>query len=919
MNANIRFTGLTYQPSDYDCPDGTFDYITNAINDNGCIQPLQEPNIIAVIDANIDVDNQGFDALCIHDNRYILLFRGASGTGNLLWVDKSNLQTPLKLNNFPNNSPHFSKSDILNVTSLGNTLIILTNEKKHYFIWKTDSYKYLGSHLPELTMSFGLQGELIGTLYDKTNKYFNDITDIYASEVDLKIREDQIEYATQAILAKVNLFIAEEATKKGRFLFPFFIRFAYRLYDQSLTMHSAPILLTPSTFCAPLVNAGSRPTDHGVWEVLDIAVNGFVTDLYYVAIGDNNIFDGWEDIIKSIDIFISEPIYSYKQSGKVESISIYNRIANSYGEMMPASLLKGKGFDSKIIETTHTYTDLLQVFAETHKLNGQFALIDIPLRDKKEIIEDIKSVSKFYLLKSFYLDELKFNQNQEDFNSTCVKVDIPEDYLSSLQTREVMTDDYMSHDDFTAKCAYQYNSRINYANILKKHFRGFDLRMFQPETEIPDGNFVTLNARMFVQIDEPTGTIYKWIDTPFTSNICYLFYPNPNARYIYVKIESPDGSHTMIKFELEQSNFLNGAFWFDGWSTENYKHGEWSIPTEDKSVAIANKIYTSEVNNPLLIPIKGVNTIGATEIVGIKSAAKALSESQFGQFPLYAFTKEGIWAMSVKDDGWFYPEQPISQEVCVNPKSITQMDSSVIFATDKGLMIIEGSNVGCISKELDSLFPFSLECLPKCDALLNVYGKNIPKETINHIDYIREANLLYDYRHQHIHVYNPNYDYGYVFSLKSKIWTQQTQTKIMSTFNAIPEAQAIVRRKVKTNDKVIEMDVLVDFSNNTSSLNNRVLMITRPFKLGAPDIYKTIDNILIRGIFKENHVKQVLYGSRDYVNWVVVYSSNNARMHGIGGTPYKAFRLAVIADLDNNESISEATINYDTKYTTKHR
>ena len=36
---------------------------------------------------------------------------------------------------------------------------------------------------------------------------------------------------TNQVLAKINKFIAEESTQKGKFIFPFLVRYAYRLYD----------------------------------------------------------------------------------------------------------------------------------------------------------------------------------------------------------------------------------------------------------------------------------------------------------------------------------------------------------------------------------------------------------------------------------------------------------------------------------------------------------------------------------------------------------------------------------------------------------------------------------------------------------------------------------------------------------------
>ena len=82
--------------------------------------------------------------------------------------------------------------------------------------------------------------------------------------------------------------------------------------------------------------------------------------------------------------------------------------------------------------------------------------------------------------------------------------------------------------------------------------------------------------------------------------ILFLYYPNVNAyKAVIVK-----GLHYRYEVQLEQHNFLNGAFYFGGWEnppqTGNYPNV--SSVTE-RTIDIPNKIYTSEVNNPFYFPL----------------------------------------------------------------------------------------------------------------------------------------------------------------------------------------------------------------------------------------------------------------------------------------------------------------------------
>lgn len=177
---------------------------------------------------------------------------------------------------------------------------------------------------------------------------------------------------------------------------------------------------------------------------------------------------------------------------------------------------------------------------------------------------------------------------------------------------------------------------------------------------------------------------------------------------------------------LEQHKFLNGSFYFAGW--ENPKEGSSSYPTTsplaERIIDLPNKIYTSEVNNPFHFPVLGINTVGTGTILGICAAVKALSEGQFGQFPLYAFTTEGVWALEVSVTGTYSAKQPITRDVVINPDSITQIDTAVLFATDRGIMHISGSSTQCISDILNTEDLFSIADLPKSDALINIFNEN---------------------------------------------------------------------------------------------------------------------------------------------------------------------------------------------------
>lgn len=362
------------------------------------------------------------------------------------------------------------------------------------------------------------------------------------------------------------------------------------------------------------------------------------------------------------------------------------------------------------------------------------------------------------------------------------------------------------------------------------------------------------------------------------------------------------------EIKLMPHQFLNGAYAVLDYELERAPQTP-TYPSTSylTTIEMPNKIYTSEVNNPFYFPVLGINSVGTGKILGISSAAKALSEGQFGQFPLYAFTTDGVWALEVSSTGTYSAKQPITRDVVINPDSITQIDSSVLFATDKGIMHISGSTTQCLSDSLNAEDLFSITDLPKADAVINIFnskaGEN-EKATLSDIillpfnDFLRECRMVYDYTNQHIIVYNPAVRYAYVFSLKSKLWGMML-SDIVNNVNSYPEALAMA-----------DGNRLVDFSTSSAE-NITALVVTRPFKMDEPDVFKTIDTIIQRGYFKSGHVVQVLYGSNDLFNWHTVWSSADKYMRGFRGTPYKAFRIALICTLDKSESLLGFSVQFN--------
>lgn len=912
MIQEIKYGGFTASPSDYECNDGELAISIGLVPEDGALKPVLPPQVQLTLG-----DNQ--KVVFIHETSAFKYYIVINTSTNDTFFTDGNTESEQFLQHLYAFS---SSTDIYSFNAVGNTLVVLTSEGIHYLLWKSQSegYLYLGTHLPECPISFGLQGEMVRG--DEFTINFDNI-DFFDGDVWKDFTDNNKTRITEQVLAKVNKFIADNSTNVGKFMYPFFVRYAYRLYDGSLTMHSAPVLMVCSSDLAPqcfVTHMHGEDTSTAVNQAT-LRLGGMFHQLDYAVDSATTIteLENWNDIIKSIDIFVSAPIYTYDQNGECTKF-----LATDYSDCYSICKNVGQKADASVYPIRYQKSKFSELYAftfEPTELTYPAWRLMLPMREGDAIKGDITDNHLFYILKSINVSDLKTER-------TIIPVN--KEYLQSLVTREVMTDDYDSHDLLIPKYSYNYNSRFNIANLKKRLFSGFTASSMFPYT---DGNVHNWKDASPTILDRKVSVlVYFFIkqdgrdivvrgnygsfgfDTPFL----WLFYPNTNAYKAVLVIN--EYLYDYYEVMLEPHPTLNGAYYFGGWDGLNVSENEiTSSPSastvDGRTIDVPNKIYTSEVNNPFYFPVLGINTIGTGTILGICSAAKALSQGQFGQFPLYAFSTDGVWALEVSDTGTYSAKQPITRDVCINPESITQIDSAVLFATDRGIMLISGSEAVCLSDSINIRDLFAISDLPKADKLVSLFNERAGEDeqiTLENSsllpfrDFLTACKMIYDYTNQRIIVYNPSVSYAYVYSLKSKLWGM-IHSSIADNVNSYPDALAML------NDNALANFSLSDATGITA------LVVTRPFKLGYPDVLKTIDTVIQRGYFQAGHVAQILYGSRDLFNWHIVWSSTDKYLRGFRGSPYKYFRLALICQLDKAECIDGCTVQFTPRLTNKPR
>lgn len=885
MIQELIYNGYSSTPSGIQCPDGDLSVALNAIPENGAIKHIEKPRTIFTLPSGQKVVY--IHSVSVFEN-YIILDEASQ---KLLWIPSDSPQTPAK------ELFTISGKELYQVTAMGNVLVTLTSDGIIYSLYKSDSYQPMGNKPAFPSISFRLRvGEVNSEILTANFEKFSPTP---SPDGGISISNNAKEAVKNTVTGYFNP-IAAQAKEDGLFLYPIMVRYAYRMYDNTLSYISQPIQLYPSDGVPLTIRYAGQHTDNLQVKAFNVQVRSFKSQLMYQI---NNLEEvkqslaEWGELIKSIDIFVTQDMEIINDSSIASGgmSGFMGNISHLHGQGSFHGCYNGEKVNGKYVYRKHK-------LKEGGSDSQAYFYVG-----STTIIKDDGPVN-FYHISTISLSSLNADEQEVEIEQGVLPTD-------TLVNREQLKGDSNIDEQLIAKYVYTYNARLNLTGVtvlprpypLESCF-AYGNAVYDPESKKTVEK--TYSFKAYVLIEAEKRNVMVTCDSSIPMNIDgynnFFFFSNVNAKELIVERTDTNGTKSYSKTKFKKHQGLDGCFTYINSSFDDIV--DMSIVSHtDIGIPYPNKIYTSEVNDPFTFPASLVSAVGSGAIVGISSAAKALSEGQFGQFPLYAFTDEGVWALEVSDTGAYYARQPITRDVCISPESITQIDNAVLFATHRGIMMLSGSQSICISETIDKNEPFSLLSFPKGKELLQIAALPVSDIIIAPFrDFLLSSRMLYDYAHQRIIVYNPEHSIAYVFSLSSKQWGM-IESNIASSVNSYPEALAMSHK-----------GELINFSEEGNQAVTS-LLLTRPFKLGDPALFKTIDTVIQRGYFTEGSIKQVLYGSNDYRHWFPVKSSSSSYMRGFSGTPFKAFRLAVIASLDTFDSLIGCSISFTPRLTSRLR
>lgn len=421
----------------------------------------------------------------------------------------------------------------------------------------------------------------------------------------------------------------------------------------------------------------------------------------------------------------------------------------------------------------------------------------------------------------------------------------------------------------------------------------------------------------------------------------FLLFPDPRCVSVDIYLSYDNQTWYRKSYEMKEHPMLNCSYMYTGvdknllWDIGNVylrynmangqpiyedyviqaRRGDPSQIVEDRIEDKRNTLLLSDADNPWYFPIGNTYQIQASMILGTALTTKALSEGQFGQFDLYVFTDNGIWAMKMTEEGTFASSHAVSMDVAI-PGTILTLDQSVAFLTDRGLMSITGSNVQNLSPNMNGAHYVIEDDARAILANSPWAGLLEPVADAAHfMKFMKESQLAYDYIGERIICFNKSKDYMYVLMLKSMTWHKMTMPdnyKLYEILNSYPDAY--VSASLADEGSAFKYGRILNFStvlDVTSKENLKGIIITRPFDLEEPDVRKALKTLRIKGQFNRTDVQYILLGSMDGINWGVLPS--------LRGGSYKLFRLVLLTNLSPTERISWIDIDYESRFANKLR
>lgn len=694
----------------------------------------------------------------------------------------------------------FYDEPITSLSHIGNILVLSSPTNVYYAFWNGNTYTYLGA-LPE-----------IGDIKISINQ--RSVVDTQTQKEETQTGEELKKYTIDRVpylrhLATLKDSNTPELISGHQLYDSHLLRYAIRLYDGTLIHHSAPILVHLNEYIKFNIEEKLESWDQYRFHKnhLRITTHTYQATIHY---DNSHIHEQWKDIIEGIDFFLSPPL----------------------------------GFASANEETIELQTETFTILDGASEAGGKLSTRHKPTIKIKQAIENLKSNSTYHYIHSTRIGESGTFLIPDTSN--------PQHPIIALTTQEAMTDDPFSHHKIGADISTPYNQKQHLASIKTTLFAGFHATHF-PLSAIDEPHTHNVVIRTTFTINGEAHYSYTPKHTAPAQIAPIISYPDSRATHITIysqPIASPNASISVIEIPLTPHPTLNISSYYSPDNMPINIHSstnsiyQFPIPQQE-TIYEANKLKVSDPSNPFTYPTEQTYTIGTGRILAIASNAIRISEGQFGEYPLYAFTTTGIYAMHTNAVGGYTRTSPVSHEIPTS-EHICHTPFGIVFLSTRGVCLISGQSVMLLSQSHET---------PPISIKLHTPHQDIIKDLPHLHKFISDGKVLITYNHHNAEIIISRADnkIAFVFNFNTKQWYHSSTFPKKVVQNTHPQMW------LRNNQ------ILSPISRSQQSQTN-ITIVTRPLMF-RNSFTKIITRTQLHSTLDNAEVEFLLYGSMDGVNF----------------------------------------------------
>ena len=622
---------------------------------------------------------------------------------------------------------------------------------------------------------------------------------------------------------------------RGLFFDAFFVRYAYRLFDDTNIKLSPPILIMPSSVLADRITIesswwyqpklASNHVNYGFDAELGMMyLRGFVPGLKY-DLGSLSAFEG---LITGVDVFVSPAL-------NISSVENMNK---------PQKLF------------SFTFTGEIDINVPSGEASTVSIFDNI---DKKKISD----MAEFYLVKSLSIGDSTggaYVPFPEKTDMETIKA------INNLVHREQLVDDTQSVHRTGAAKSFMYNQRLHLADVTTTFFGGFSKQYFGwlasnlggltyrwcyngkgPVFTYSGGVWDALDDLIVeteLQYGSQQGRAYSFYrDDTYGFLSAMLSYPASGAtRMSFYWVDHVTGDIWRIgSFPLKDHEFLDISYYLDpnldGIYLDQFSPDAVRLSSGEAdelrsragvpfTARMPNELRVAETYNPLRFLNKNVYPVGSGRIRSMGSNVMDVSNYNYGVFPLYVFTTDGVFSLRVGEGTTAYSVvmQPAFTEPVVSDVTC-QIPAGVLFLTARGLFLINGRSVEFLSGAIEEpAVDLRFERSPEMDIIMQNAECRMQNCSM----------MVYNnYKHEVV-VVCPSAGFNWVLCLSDGSFYMSTDSLTALVRNTMPNLLAMSGRDV------------LDFSREEGAVH--VSFVTRPISFGTSDV-KFLERMILRGTF----------------------------------------------------------------------